>query len=368
MTACRMRTTLVVAAVSMAVTLAACGKAGESGPPGGTTPDPDGFSVGLLLPENQTFRYEEFDRPLIEKKIKELCDGCTVEYANARQSADTQQRQVASMITKGVKVLILDPVDSRSISSSVKRANEANIPVLSYDRLAEGPISAYTSFDNERVGRIQGKALLEALGDNADDGQIVMMNGAPTDPNAAEYKKGALSVLQGRVKIGKSYDTAEWKPSNAHTNMTGAISALGANGIDGVYAANDGVASGVISALKASNVRPLPPVTGQDAELAGVQRIVAGEQYMSVYKPYRPEAHAAAEMAIALGRGDKLDDIAEDEVSNATATDVPAVLITPIPLTVDNINETVVRDGLYTIDQICPPKLKSACEKAGLTG
>jgi D-xylose transport system substrate-binding protein len=354
--------------VSLVVSLAACGKAGESADSGGNASGKGGFTIGLALGQIAETRWVTFDKPLIEKKLKELCEDCTVEYANARGDVATQQQQVETLINKDIKVLILSALDFKALRSSVERAHDAGIPVVAYDGLVEGPISAHVSFDNERVGKLQGEALLKALGGTADGGQIVMMNGPQISPTTVSFKKGALSVLEGKVKIGKTYDIPGWRPDTAHTNMAGAIAALGADSIDGVYAANDGLASGVISALKAAGIEPLPPVTGQDADLAAVQRIVRGEQYMTVYKPFKPEADAAAEMAVALGRGEKLDDIAETTVDTPTTKDIPAVLLTPISVTVDNIKDTVVKDGVYTIDQICTPKYRSACEKAGLIG
>ncbi|MGP3979806.1 sugar ABC transporter substrate-binding protein [Streptomyces sp. KR80] len=352
---------VVVAALSLAVALAACGEAGQSE---GPAPAEDGLKIGVLMPDSTTARWETFDGPLIQKKIEELCGDCTVERANAQGEVGAQQQQVDSMITRGIRVLVLSPVDAKSLRASVKKADDANIPVVAYDRLVEGPISAYVSFDGVEIGRLQGEALLKALRDRAEGYRIVMMNGDATDPNAASFKKGALSVLQDLVTIGKMYDTAGWKPDVANTNMSGAIAALGALNIDGVYSANDGLASGIISALKANNISPLPPVTGQDAELAGVQRIVSGDQYMSVYKPFKPEADAAAEMAVTLARGEQLQ--TEDRVSSPTTKEVPAVLLTPISLTVENIRDTVIKDGMYTIDQVCTQKFRSACERAGL--
>jgi D-xylose transport system substrate-binding protein len=365
------RAAFAVAAGAMAVSLAACGSAEESGDKSDSTKSAakgDDIKVGLLLPENQTARYEKFDKPLIEKKVKELTNGKgEVVYANAKQDATTQSQQVDTMITNKVDVLIVDAVDSKAIANGVKKAKDAGIPVVAYDRLAEGPIDAYTSFDNEEVGRVQGKALLEALGDKATpSAKIVMMNGAVTDPNAALFKKGALSELEGKVDIAKSYDTKEWKPENANANMEGAISSIGKDKIVGVYSANDGMAGGIITALKAAGVSPLPPVTGQDAELAGVQRIVSGEQFMSVYKPYPQEADVAAEMAVALAKGEKLDSIAKDSVDSPTTKGVPSVLVPVISLTKDSINDTVIKDGIYTVTESCTAKFKAACDKAGL--
>ncbi|KUJ68768.1 ABC transporter substrate-binding protein [Streptomyces albus subsp. albus] len=349
----------------MAAALAACGTAKEAGGSKDSGKKKSGpLSIALLLPEDQTARYENFDRPLITKHIKELCADCEVHYANAKSDVAAQQQQVDSMITKGVDVIILDSVDSKSIAGSVKKADKAGIPVVAYDRLAQGPVSAYTSFDNEEVGKVQGKALLKALGSKAGDGEIVMLNGWEADPNAALFKKGALSVLKGKVKIGKSYDVDRWLAEKANENMTGAISSLGKDKIVGVYAANDGMAGGAITALKSGGFNPLPPVTGQDAELAGVQRVLTGDQYMSVYKPYEPEATAAAEMAIALGRGEKVN--AAATVDSPTTKGIPATLITPVALTKENVKETVVKDGLWKTSQICTAKYAAACQAAGL--
>lgn len=363
------RAAVAVAAGAMAVSLAACGSAKESGDNAdstGSAKKGDDIKVGLLLPENATARYEKFDRPLIEEKVKELTNGKgEVVYANANQDAAKQNQQVDTMVSNKVDVLIVDAVDSKAIAGAVKKAKDSDIPVVAYDRLAEGPIDAYTSFDNVTVGKTQGEALLKALGDKAEDGQIVMMNGSSTDPNAAQFKKGAHSVLDGKVKIGREYDTKEWKPENANANMEGAISALGKDKIVGVYSANDGMAGGIITALKAAGIADIP-VTGQDAELAGVQRIVTGEQYMSVYKPYPQEADVAAEMAVALAQGKSLDSIAKDKVDSPTAKAVPSVLVPVVSLTKDNIKDTVIKDGIYTVNEICAGKYKAACDKIGL--
>lgn len=362
------RAAFAVAAGAMAVSLAACGSAKESSGGASKSADTkkgDAIKVGLLLPENQTARYEKFDRPLIEKKVSELTNGKgKVVYANAKQDATLQSQQVETMITNKVDVLVIDAVDAAAIKNSVQKAKDAGIPVVAYDRLAQGPISAYTSFDNETVGKTQGEALLKALGSKAKSGKIVMMNGSSTDPNAAQFKKGAHEVLDGKVKVGKEYDTKEWKPENANSNMEGAISALGKKNIIGVYSANDGMAGGIITALKQAGINV--PVTGQDAELAGVQRIVAGSQFMSVYKPYAPEAAAAAEMAVDLAQGKSLDSVAKDKVDSPTTKGVPSVLVAVTSLTKDNIKDTVVKDGVYTIADICTAQYKAACAKAGL--
>lgn len=366
------RAAVAVAVTAMAVSLAACGSAKESGgnkdkPAGNSAKKGDALNIGLLLPENQTARYEKFDKPLIEKKVDELTHGKgKITYVNAKQQPDTQSQQMDAMVTNRVDAIIVDAVDYKSIAASVKKAKEAGIPVVAFDRLAQGPIDAYVSFDNVTVGKTQGEALLAALGTKAKSGKIVMMNGSSTDPNAADFKKGAHSVLDGKVNIGKEYDTKEWKPENANSNMEGAITALGKKNVIGVYSANDGMAGGIITALKAAGISPIPPVTGQDAELAGVQRIVAGTQYMSVYKPYIQEGPIAAEMAVALAKGQKLDSIAKTTVDTVSVKGIPSVILPVVSLTKANITDTVIKDGIYKVSEICTPAYKAACDKLGL--
>ncbi|ELS58861.1 substrate-binding domain-containing protein [Streptomyces viridochromogenes] len=362
MRACARRAVVAVTAVSMAAALAACGQDSGSDSAGGSRP-----KIGVLLPDSTTARWETRDRPQLDREIKELCAECTVEHANAKSEVAIQRAQMDSMIAEGVDAILLVAVDARSMRPSVVQADQAGIPVIAYDRLAEGPISGYASFDGEEVGRLQGNALLKAMGDKASGGRIVMMNGDPTDPNAVSFKEGALSVLDGKVEISKAYDTRQWRTEAAHMNMSGAISALGADNIDGVYAANDGLAAGSISALKANKVDPLPPVTGQDAELSALRRIVAGEQVMTVYKPFGPEASAGAALAVAAARGESFDRIATDEVTTSAGETVPAVLLSPVSVTVDTIEDTLVEDGVYTVPQICTPQLHAACARAGLT-
>ncbi|MEU3048312.1 MULTISPECIES: substrate-binding domain-containing protein [unclassified Streptomyces] len=361
------RTVLAAAATAVLVPLAACGTEEEPG-----VRLSDDIVVGLLLPENQAARYEQFDKPVIEERIARLTNNKgTVRYANARNDASLQAQQLESMVEGGVDVLIVDAVDSKSIADAIEKADEAGVPVVAFDRLAEGPIDGYVTFDNEEVGHIQGRALLEALkasgsGAGSSRGKIVMMNGSPTDPNAALFKEGAHAELDGKVEVGMEYDTQDWKPEHAQANMEAAIATLGKDTVIGVYSANDGMAGGVITALRSAGVTDLPPVTGQDAELAAVQRIVAGDQYMTVYKQYAPEADAAAEMAILLARRMGLGAAAHTDIDTPTEKSVPTVYIPVIALTKDNIEETVVRDGLYTVEQICVPEVLDACTELGL--
>lgn len=218
-----------------------------------------------------------------------------------------------------------------------------------------------------RAGRkAPGARTPEGHGGKAAGEQIVMLNGDPTSPNAAWYRRGAMSVIAGKVKIGRSYDTQGWSADNAHADMSAAIAALGPDRIGGVLAANDEIAGGAISALKRAGVRQLPPVTGQDADLAAVQRIVAGEQYMTVYKRFGTEAAAAAAMAVTLGRGDDLGKVAETTTDSPTTRDIPSILLTPSAVTVRDVRRILVGGGVYTVDEICTREYRHACEKAGL--
>ncbi|MFI9151029.1 sugar ABC transporter substrate-binding protein [Streptomyces sp. NPDC053367] len=365
------RIAISVVASTLTLSLAGCGVLGATGNSSDASPTKgNDITVGLLLPEKKNSRYEKFDYPIIRDKVASLTrNQGKVAYANAEQDADKQESQLEKMIADGVDVILLDAVDSKAIAGAVQRAKDAGIPVIAYDRLAEGPIDAYISFDNELVGEVQGRSLLEALGSKADSSdKIVMMNGSPTDPNAKQFKDGAMAELSGKLTIAKSYDTENWDPKNAQANMTEAINAVGADNIVAVYSANDAMAGGIIKALEAAGVTDLPPITGQDAELEAVQRVVAGDQYMSVYKSYPAEAEAAAEMAVARvqGRDIQFDALTRDKVDSPTDEDIPAQLVSVVALTRENIAETVVADGIYKVSDICTAQFKDECSAIGL--
>jgi D-xylose transport system substrate-binding protein len=355
---------VVVAATLLltAGTLAAC----SSTPSGGSSDSASGNAtakIGLLLPDSVTARYASADKPLFEAKAKELCPKCTVLYANADGDASKQQQQAESMLTQGVKVLVLDPFDGVAAQSIVAEAQAKKVPVISYDRLiAGGKSNLYISFDNEKVGELQATALVEKLkADNVPAGSgIIMINGSPTDNNATLFKKGAHSVIDtSGYKVLSEFDTPGWTPADAQTWMDGQITKFGADKITGIYAANDGVGGAAIASMQAAGVTKLPPVTGQDASLAGIQNILAGTQYMTIYKAFKPEADAAAQAAIDLINGKK-------PASTSTVSGVPSVLLTPVSVTVKNIQDTVVKDGLYKASDICTAQYAAACTAAGI--
>ncbi|MER6225012.1 sugar ABC transporter substrate-binding protein [Streptomyces sp. 900105755] len=366
------RLTITLAASASALALTACGVVdgvGGSGAAASATKGDD-ITVGLLLPDRDTARFENFDRPIIEKEVASLTHGKgRVDYANAGASAATQSRQLRRMVDRKVDVVLVDSVDARAIAPDVRKAKAAGIPVIAYDRLAQGPIDAYVSHDNELVGEVQGRAILGALGDKAATSEVVMMNGDPADPNTASFKKGALGELKNKVRIAEEYDTAKWSPATAGANMRKAIRAVGLHNIAAVYSANDGMAGAVIDALKNAGATTIPPVTGQDANLDAVQRVVSGEQYMTVYKSFLDEATDAAQMAVykVQGRDIQYDALAQDKVDSPTDKDIPATLVPVVALTKDNIKDTVIADGVYTVSQICTAKYRSACAAIGLT-
>ncbi|GGS86068.1 sugar ABC transporter substrate-binding protein [Streptomyces chromofuscus] len=367
----RRRIAISVVASSLTLSLAGCGVLGATGDSSDASPTKgNDITVGLLLPETANTRYDKFDYPIIKERVASLTKNQgKVQYANADADAAKQAAQLQQMIDEQVDVILLDAVDAHAIADGVKKAKDAGIPVIAYDRLAEGPIDAYISFDNELVGEVQGRSLIDELGEGLDSAdKIVMMNGSPTDPNAKQFKQGALSELTGKVTIAQSFDTKDWKPENAEANMAQAIQQIGKDNIAAVYAANDGMAGGVIKALKAAGVSDLPPITGQDAELAAVQRIVAGEQYMSVYKSYPQEAEAAAQMAVAKvqGKDIQFDALARDRVDSPTDKDIPAQLVSVVALTRENIKDTVVADGIHKVSEICTAEYKDACAELGL--
>ncbi|MFJ8108902.1 sugar ABC transporter substrate-binding protein [Streptomyces sp. NPDC096132] len=366
------RIAIAVVASTMSLSLAGCGVLGASEDSSDTTPTrTNDITIGVLMPETTNTRYAEFDYPIIKEKIASLTNNKgKTEYANAASSVKKQNTQMQKMIDEKVDCILLDAVDSHKIAPMVEKAKEAGIPVIAYDRLAEGPIDAYVSFDNELVGEVQGRAITEALGAADTSDQIVMINGSPTDPNAAQFKAGAMNELNGRVTIAATYDTDGWKPTIAQQHMAKAIEKIGKDNIAAVYSANDAMAGGIIKALEAAGVSSsnLPPITGQDAELSAVQRIVSGEQYMTVYKPYPGEAEAAAEAAVAKVQGRELqfEALTRDKIDSPTKKDIPAKLVTVVALTKSNIEKTVIADGIYKVSDICTAKYKQACNAIGL--
>ncbi|HEX8440563.1 sugar ABC transporter substrate-binding protein [Archangium sp.] len=357
-----------VPALALVVLLvAACNR--DKKPEGAGATDKAEKKIALLLPESKTARYESHDRPLFERKVKALCPECQLIYSNADQNAAKQQDQAEAALTNGATVLVLDPVDSASASAIVARAKQSKVPVISYDRLiVNADVDYYISFDNEKVGQLQAQALVDKLkADGKTGGTLVMINGSPTDNNAKLFKAGAHSVIDGSgFTVGAEYDTPDWSPDRAQQQMEQAITRLGKAAITGVYAANDGTAGGAIAAMKAAGVTPLPPVTGQDAELAGIQRVLTGEQYVTIYKAIKPEAEAAAELAVTLARGQPPEAGKVNGKVNNGKKDVPSILLEPVAVTRENVKSTVVADGFWTAEQLCTGAYQQACKSAQL--
>jgi D-xylose transport system substrate-binding protein len=334
--------------------IAACGGSPNSG--GG---DSKSKTIALLLPESKTTRYESFDKPLFEKKVKELCSDCKVDYYNADQDSAKQAQQVDTALGKGTKVLVLDPVDGKAAAAYVDSAHQSKAKVIAYDRFIDGA-DYYMSFDNETVGKLQAESLVKAMGKK---GNILMLNGAPTDPNAAQFKKGAHSVIDSSAKIlgGGEFDNPDWSADNAQKFVTSKLGQYKGK-IDGIYAANDDQAGGSVAALTGGGYKEdaLPPITGQDASIPGIQRVLAGTQAMTIYKPIPIEAETAAETAVALVNGDDVD--ATNDYKG-----VQAFIFDPIVVTKKNVKDTVIKDGFYEPADICTADYASACKAAGIS-
>jgi len=366
---------LLAVAGASTLALAACGSSNNTTGGGGNNGGTTAGRIALLLPETKTTRYEAADKPYFLQKLRDLgYDTSQVIYSNANQDAALQQNQADAAITNGAKVIVLDPVDSASAASIANKAKQSGIPVIAYDRIIKNSsgVNYYLSFDNEKVGQLQAQGLVDALTAlGRTTPHIVMINGSPTDNNASQFKHGAHSIFDplvaaGKLFVDKEYDTPDWSPNQAQNEMQQALTALG-NKVDGVYAANDGTGGGAVAAMKAAGVSPLPPVTGQDAELAAVQRIIAGQQYMTVYKAIKPEADAAAEMAYDLATGRQYPaDKVTSKVNNG-AIDVPSVLLTPVPVTKATVKDTIVKDGFHTAAEICTSDYAQFCTQLGIS-
>ena len=349
---------VVIAGVALVLgatpALAACGGSPNSG--GG---DSKSKTIALLLPESKTTRYESFDKPLFEAKVKELCSSCKVDYYNADQDSAKQAQQVDTALGKGTKVLVLDPVDGKAAAAYVDSAHQSDAQIIAYDRFIKGA-DFYMSFDNETVGKMQAQALADAMGKK---GNILMLNGAPTDPNAAQFKAGAHSVIDKSLTIlkGGEFDNPDWSADNAQKFVTSKLGQYKGK-IDGIYAANDDQAGGSVAALTGGGYKEdaLPPITGQDASIPGIQRVLAGTQAMTIYKPIPIEAETAAETAVALVNGDDVD--ATNDYKG-----VQAFIFDPIVVTKKNVKDTVIKDGFYKPADICTADYASACKAAGIS-
>ena len=349
-------------AAALAFGLGACAPSDPDGPAGVA---PEG-TIGLLLPEAQTARYEASDRPTFVSVVDRRCPGCTVLYANAGQDAAAQLQQAESMLAQGADVLVLDAVDTVAAAGIVEQAKRLGAQVIAYDRFLDGA-DYYVSYDFEFIGFLLGSALVGAVNERADeraDGRrpgVLLVHGSATEPNALAIAAGTRRALEGEdIDVLAEYYTPDWSPDKA-TEWTEAMLTRFPGQVDGMLAANDGIAGGVIAAAKAAGLDPVPITTGQDGELAAVQRILAGDQFMTVYKATDQQAQTAAELAVRAVRG-------EDPRTTAVIKGVPTQLLAPRAVGAADVEHVIVDGHVYSTDEICVPAYLAACERAGLIG
>ena len=334
---------------------------------------PRGSRVAVLLPDSKSsVRWETVDRPFLKAAFDKA--GVESEIQNAEGDKSAQQQQAEQAITNGAKVLLLVNLDSGSGAAIAANAKSQGVKVIDYDRLTlKGDSDYYVSFDNEKVGKLQGQGLVDCLGSKK-GAQVAELNGSPTDNNATLFKNGYDSVINPKFDSGdwKEIDdqsVPDWDNQKALTIFEQILQKQ-SNKIDGVLAANDGLGNAAISALKQRKL-PQVPVTGQDATLQGVQNIVNGDQCMTVYKAIKKEADAASKLAIALAKGDTAgaDALATGKVEDTeTKQQVKSVLLQPQAIFPENVKD-VVADGFTTADKICTSEaLKKACEENGISG
>lgn len=358
------RRVLAAGLVLGAAALVALGCGGDSG--GG------GPKIGFLLPENSTPRYEAADKPYFEDEVKKICSDCEILYQNSGEKVNEQQSQAESVLTQGADVLVVDPVDATSSAAIAAKAKAQNVPVISYDRLIlnSPDVDYLVGFDNIKVGELQGSTLADALKANGKaSGPVIQLNGDPADNNAKGFAQGATNAFkQAGVTVAKTYDTPAWDASKAQTEAQQALTALGKNGVAGVLAANDDLGGGAIAALKNAGLNPADvPVTGQDSTVAGVQRILAGQQLMTIYKAIQPEAKAAAQLAVALAKGDKPPAGLVNGKTNNLETEVPSITFDPVAVTKDNVKKEVIDSGFLKASEVCTAQYAAACKKAGIS-
>ncbi len=307
--------------------------------------------IGLSLDTLKEERWQS-DRDFFVGRAKELGADVLVQSAN---SDDTRQiADIQSLISNKVDVIVIVPHNGAAMAKGVALAREAGIPVIAYDRLIPGAgLDLYVTFDNRQVGRQQASFVIDALPDTRPL-RLVRIYGAKTDNNALLFKQGQDDILDplvatGRVQVVHEDWAADWRPENAKRIANAAITKVGANGFDAVLASNDGTAGGAIQALLEEGLAGKKLVTGQDAERAALQRIVAGTQTMTIYKPLKALASLGAEAAVKFARRQVV--VANSSVNNGTF-DVPALLLPTTAVTKANLDATIIKDGFHTREAI----------------
>jgi D-xylose transport system substrate-binding protein len=348
--------------------LAACGDDDDDGGGGGGGGGGgDAPKVAVLLPDSKSsVRWETVDRPLLQKAFEDAGVDATITNAEANKS--TQQQQAEQAILDGAKVILLVNLDSGSGAAIAGNAQSQGVKVIDYDRLTleTDATDYYVSFDNEKVGELQGQGLVDCVGDKQ-GARIAVLNGSPTDNNATLFKNGYDSVINPKFESGDwvevdDQSVPDWDNQQALTIFEQILQKAD-NKVDGVLAANDGLGNAAISALKQRKL-PQIPVTGQDATLEGIQNIVNGDQCMTVYKAIEKEANAAAELAIALAKGEE-PTAQTTPIDNGTE-EVPSILLEPVPVTKDNIAEYFGNPDYPKKEDICAGKVAPKCEELGL--
>jgi D-xylose transport system substrate-binding protein len=363
--------------MGLTLALAACGANQDTSSGGGGSTSSDsqssgGIPVGVILPETATSaRWEGFDKPMLEAAMR--AEGLDPDIQNAQGDVQKFSTLADGMINAGVKVLIIASINSEIGGTVAQKANAQGIPTIDYDRLNLGGSSDYyVSFDNVKVGELQGQGLADALKDKPAGAQVIEIEGAPTDNNATLFHQGQTNVLKplydsGKLKLVQSRAIDDWDNQKGGTTFEQILTSNGGK-VDGVVAANDGLAGAIITVLKKNGLNGKVPVTGQDATADGLKAVLSGDQYMTVFKPIKQEAEATAKLAAALAKNDKgaADKIATDKSNDPTGKrEVKSVLLQPFTITKADVKR-VIDEGYVKADEICTGDLKAVCTQLGI--
>ncbi len=372
------RLALIAAGLGLTLAVSACGANQESpqsndDQDSGSSSTGEGVPVGVILPETaSSARWEGFDKPMIEAALR--AEGLDPHIENAQGDVQKFATLADGMINDGVKVLIIASINSELGGTVAQKANAQGIPTIDYDRLNLGGSSDYyVSFDNVKVGELQGQGMADALKDKPDGAQVIEIEGAPTDNNATLFYNGQQNILkplydEGKLKLVRSQPIDNWDNQVGGTTFEQIFTSNGSK-VDGVVAANDGLAGAVITVLKKYQLNGKVPVTGQDATADGLKAILSGDQYMTVFKPIKEEAEATAKLAAALAKGDKAaaDKIATDESDDPTGKrKVKSVLLEPFMITKADVKR-VIDEGYVKAEEVCTGETQAACTELGIS-
>jgi D-xylose transport system substrate-binding protein len=359
--------TTSAAACSSGKSTAAAGSSSSTAAAGSSSAIASGTKIAFFLPNTSAIQFTTIAPQKFAAEVRSLCATCQVLQYNANSQASTQLSQAQAAMTQGAKVLVLQAFDAASMTGVVQQAKQKGITVIDFDTLIpDAPVSFYVTFNPTQVGQEIAQGLVDGMHQQGTLNKcVVVLKGDPTDTNTAAFWAGSEPILKSAgVHICYTSTTPGWAAAPAETEMQAAITKIGKNNIGGVYAMDDDLATGAVAALVTAGVTKMPPITGQNGAISAVQRILAGQQYMTVWKNVGIEAQTAAKIAVEVLEGKKPQ--GTSTTSNGTGSSIPTILLPAVIVTHSNIKSTEVAANYFSTVALCKAEYAAFCKSAGI--